>query len=163
MDRRCNKDQELTETELSDIIDENKADTEASKQPLNPPVSVKATKVPIHGTLRVDRKDAEAIRFFSGNINGISFWLSKNYKAERLKFVFKQYGVDSCGLQKVCLNWSAFKSSQTIASLLRSNAEPIRSVASHNCTPEATKNAERIQRGGTATIIREELASFVID
>ena len=125
------------------------------------PRTVQKTKVPIHGTLWVDKKLPTAIRFFSANINGLKYWHKNNYKANRLKHVFQQYGVDSCGLQEVCLNWSAFKPSQTLTSLLRNGAEQIRSVAAHY-KPERPSLA-RSQREGTATIIRDELAGYVKD
>ena len=47
--------------------------------------TVVATKGSFHGTLRVDDKEEEAVRVFLTNVNGMSFWQSKNYKAERLK------------------------------------------------------------------------------
>ena len=56
------------------------------------------TKVPIHGDLRVETKSDDVLRFFSHNINSMSYWLRGNYKAERLKYLFKQYGIDSIGL-----------------------------------------------------------------
>ena len=31
------------------------------------------TKVPIHGNLQVEEKEEEAVRFFSINVNGMSF------------------------------------------------------------------------------------------
>ena len=61
----------------------------------------------------------DTIWLFFANVNGMSSWLWNNYKAERLKYVFQQYGIDSAGLQEVCINWSPFKLSQTTASLLR--------------------------------------------
>ena len=60
------------------------------------------------------------------------FWLKDNYKAERLKFIFGKYGVDVTGLQEVCINWSKFKASQIIVSILGVKTEKIRSLASHN-------------------------------
>ena len=65
------------------------------------------------------------------------------------------------GLHEVCINWSDFKASQTLASFLRAKAENIPSVASHN--KRGTENINRYQRGGTATIIREQLAAFMIN
>ena len=120
------------------------------------------TKVPMYGTLQVEKNHDDAIRLFSANMNSMSFWLRDNYKAERLKHVLQQYGVDSAGIQEVCINWSAFKSSQTMASLLRYGAQPIRSVASHN-KREDSKSVGRSQRGGTVTIINEQLCSYVKD
>ena len=57
--------------------------------------------------------------------------------------------------QEVCINWSDFKASQTIASILN------QSVASHN--ERETKNVGRYERGGTATILQDQLAAFIID
>jgi hypothetical protein len=123
--------------------------------------TVSNTKVPVHGNLSVEKKDDEALRFLGVNINSMSFWQRDNYKADRLKFILEKYGVDAVGLQEVCINWSEFKASQTVASILRVKAEKIRSVASHN--ERETKNIGRYQRGGTATILRDQLAAFVVD
>ena len=91
------------------------------------------------------------IRVLGMNINRMSFWLKDNYKAERLKFTFGKYRVDIAGLQEVCINWSEFKVSQAIASILRVKTEKIRSVASHN--ERGIKNIGRYERGGTSTIL----------
>ena len=64
-------------------------------------------------------KNEEAIRVLGVNINSMSFWLKDNYKAKWLEFIFKKYGVDITGLQEVCINWSDFNLSQTLASILR--------------------------------------------
>ena len=88
------------------------------------------TQIPIHGTLRVDKKDNEAIKVLGLNKNSMLFWLKDNYKAERLKFIFEKYDINTTGLQEVCINWTTFKPSQTIASLPHTNAEMIRSIAS---------------------------------
>ena len=135
--KRKNKLEDITEKELEELEavqeDEDGAQTK-EKEETSYRQSVEQTKVPIYGTLRVQEKPDNAIRFFGHNINSMSFWLTHNYKAERLKYVFEQYGIDTMGLQEVCINWSKFKSSQTLASLLRHGPERIRSVASFNKT-----------------------------
>ena len=113
----------------------------------------------MHGNLRVETKDDKAIRVLGVNISSISFWLKDNYKAEQMKFIFKKYGVDIAG--QVCTNWSNFKSSQTLASILRAKAEKIRSLASHN--ERETENIGRYQQGGMTTILHNQLAAFVIN
>ena len=81
---------------------------------------VEKEKVPIHGDLRVNKKEAGTFRFLSININGLRFWLHRNFKAERLRFMLKVHRVDGLGLQEPCINWSAFnKTFKTLASLLR--------------------------------------------
>ena len=162
MAKRANPEADITEQELEELLSQPNSSLPTETQTDQPePRTVQKTKVPIYGTLRVDKKLPTAIRFFSANINGLRYWHTNNYKANRLKHVFQQYGVDSCGLQEVCLNWSAFKPSQTLATLLRNGAEQIRSVAAHY-KPERPSLA-RTQRGGTATIIRNELAGYVRD
>ena len=80
--------------------------------------TISSTKVPVYGKLRIDEKDSEAVRLLSQNVNSMSFWLRDNYKAERLKCLLKKYSIDTAGFQEVCINWSALKPSQTMASLL---------------------------------------------
>ena len=65
------------------------------------------------------------------------------------------------GLQETCINWSEFKTSRTLASLLRNGADPIRSVHSYNTIE--TENIGYKQRGGTATVLYGQLAGKVID
>ena len=108
-------------------------------------------KVPLYGNLRVEGKEEEVVRVLGLNINSLSFWQKENYRAERLKFIFEKYGVNSVGLQEVCINWSDFKASQTLSSLLRAKAENICSVASHN--KQETNSIGRYQKGGTAIIV----------
>ena len=87
----------------------------------------------------------------SATTSTASFWLQNNFNAERLKDLFEQYGINTMGLQEVCINWSKFKSSaQTLASLLRHGPEAIRSVASFN--KNEVKNMGNYQQGGTSTI-----------
>jgi len=85
-----------------------------------------------------------------------------NNMAKQLQYVFDQYRIDIMGLQEVCINWSKFKSSQTLALLLRHGSEAIRSAVSSDKNEEL-KNLGRYQRGGMSTIIRVQLAGFVVD
>ena len=62
------------------------------------------TIVPIHGNWKVEAKYDEAIRLLSVNVNSMSYCLNKNHRAERLKYVYDQYGIDAVGLQEVCNN-----------------------------------------------------------
>ena len=166
MNRRKKGTEEISAKDLEDLMANKEEDVQKEAEngeDQKHRASVAATKVPIYGTLRLDVKPDDAIRFFSGNVNGLSFWLSRNYKAERLKYVFEQHGIDTMGLQEVCINWKAFKASQTLASLLRSGHESMRSTASHNKRDEEIKNIGRKQRGGTAVIMKERLAAFVVD
>ena len=110
-------------------------------------------KVPIYGTLRVENKPENAGRFFSANVNGLSFWQRSNYKQERLTYIFDKYKIDTMGLQEVCINWMNFKPSQSMASMLRKGAEPIKSVVSQN--KAEGKAVGKKQRGGTSTIIKD--------
>lgn len=164
MDKRERKGEEINYNELDSLIAEH------LETPVTPSVwdddycqKVSTTKVPIHGTLKVQDKHEDAIRFFSTNINSMNMWSNNNYKADRLKHVVHHYQVDSVGLQEVCVNWSKYKSSHTLASLLRHGHQPLRSVASYNKLEGKNKAMGRTQRGGTATIIGDQLSSYVKD
>ena len=63
--------------------------------------AIDKVKVPIYGTLRVDKKPEHAGRFFSANVNGLSFWMRSNYKQERLAYIFDKYKIDTMGLQEI--------------------------------------------------------------
>ena len=95
-------------------------------------------------------------------MNSMSYWMNKNHKSEPLKYVYDQYGIDAAGLQEVCINWSTLPTSKTIAQILRSKAEDIRSVASHNKREGKEENIGKSQRVGTATILREGLTTYVV-
>ena len=147
MARRRNPESEITNKELEEIenaAEDNKKAARNRKEEEQIRQTVSNTKVPVHGNLRVEEKDDEAIRFLGVNINSMSFWQRDNYKADRLKFILEKYGVDAAGLQEVCINWSELKASQTIATILRVKTERIRSVASHN--ERETENIGRYQR-----------------
>ena len=102
------------------------------------------------------------MRVLGININSMSFWSKDNYKAERLKFISKKYVVDIAGLQEVYMNWSDFKSSQTLASNPRFK-EKNRPVASHDERETKILTDTKGERGGIATILREQLPASVID
>ena len=87
--------------------------------------------------------------------------LQRNHKAELLKLLLKRYNVECLGLQETCINWSKFKASQTVASILRDGKTPIRSVQSYN--RYETDNIGYTQRGGTATVLRDELDGYFKD
>ena len=109
----------------------------------------------------VEGKDEEAVRVLGLNIKILSFCQKENYKAERLRFIFEKYRVDTIGLYWVCINWSDLKASQMLASLLRGETRNIHSVVSHNKLE--TNNIGKYQRGDTATITRQQMEIFIID
>merc|ERR1711966_488440 len=90
------------------------------------------TKVPMHGTWRRHEREDEDVTFMGVNINSLAYWSKESNKAARLQYVFQEYGVDSAGLQEVCVNWAKVPQSKSLANSLRVAAENIRSVASHN-------------------------------
>ena len=121
MARRRNPESEITNKELKEIenaAEDNQKAAREYKKAEKIRQTVSNTRVLVHVTLRVEGKDDEALRFLGVNINSMSFWQRDNYKADRLKFIFEKYGVDTAGLQEVYINWSGLKASQTIASIL---------------------------------------------
>ena len=88
-------------------------------------------------------------------------WKKDNHKANRLKSVLCSYHLDAVGLQEVCINWANYKPSYTLASILKSGFEPIRSARGYN--EHETENIRNVQRGGTAAILRGPLLQFVKD
>ena len=143
------KEEDISLREYTEVVDEKEAQAQSrAKKGVEDEYkkSVGACKVPIFGNLRVGQKHEEALRFFSINVNGLPSWKQRNFRAERLKYILHKYKIDGMGLQEVCVNWSNFPNSFTVASLLRSNAENIRSVDSHNKL-EPNKSGNK-QRGG---------------
>ena len=162
MHNRSRPLEEIQATEVATIVEEAKQQGASNKPTSSEEAyrqTVATTKVLRHGDLKLEAKSDDVLRFFSHNINSMTYWKKGNYKAERLKYLFKQYDIDSIGLQEVCINWSALKPSETLAALLRDPSVPLRSVSSHNTLQ--SKNCGRTQRGGTATILRDRLASYV--
>ena len=80
---------------------------------------------------------------------------------ERLKHIFKKYSIDAAGLQEVCMNWAQLPLSLTLAQMIQRTVENIRSVASYNKREDKEAGAGKVQWGGTATILREELTAYV--
>ena len=101
------------------------------------------------------------VQLMSININCLSMWKRYNYKAKRLMWAMHKYKIDSIGLQAVGVKWENFTMSNSLASPLRQNSDPIRTVESFNSLE--TKNIGDTQRGGTATIINNALTTYVKD
>ena len=161
---RQRKYEEPSRREVEEMIQDSddEADEEDEREEEREYIqSVAEDKLPIYGNLQLRDKPEDVLRFFSCNINGLSFWLSNNPKAKLLKYMLTKYQVDALGLQETCINWSQFKNSQTLASLLRDGAIHIKSVHSYNI--HETENIGNTQRGDTATILRGELVGRVMD
>ena len=105
-------------------------------------------------------KATDIIRLMSININGTSMTKPRNSKADRLRQLISQYQLDAVGIQEVCVNWGEYKFSNRLAALLRRGYNPIRSVQSHN-TLESSTTIDKVQRGGTATVLQGLFSKFV--
>ena len=103
---------------------------EAAKKEEEYKSEIAKAKVPIYGTLHPTMKADDSVRFMSVNVNCLSMWKRLNYKAKRLRWLLKNYQIDTMGLQEVCVNWRNFRCN--LAHTLRSGADPIISMASHN-------------------------------
>ena len=125
--------------------------------------TVMNTKVPTHRTSRKNEREDEDVTFMGVNTNSLAYWSKDSNKAARLKYVFQEYGVDSAGLQEVCMNWAKVPQSKSLAKSLQEMAETICLIASHNKIEGKAKDMEYAQRGGTALVLREELAQYAID
>ena len=80
-----------------------------------------------------------------------------------MRYVFQTYVGDSAGLQEVCVNWAKVTQAKSLANSLQGTAETIDSIASHTRIKGEAKGMGYTQRGGTALVLREELAPCVID
>ena len=121
------------------------------------------TKVDTYRTWRKDEKEAEDVTFLGVNINSLSYWSKSSNKAARLRYIVQEYGVDSVGLQEVCVNWAKLPPSKSLAEALREKVETIRSIASHNKAEGKAKGVGQTQRGGTALVMKEELTPYIKD
>ena len=61
----------------------------------------------------------------------------------------------------MCVNWVQLPSSKTLAQILRNVAGNIRSVALHNKREDKERGTGKVQHGGTAVILRDELVAYV--
>ena len=107
MNKRRSRQTEITNNELEEIEEESvnlRRNTDLEKEQAVYKQTVIDTNIPLHGNLRVEEKDEEAVRVLGSNINSLSFCQKENYKAERLKFILEKYGVDTMGLQEVYIN-----------------------------------------------------------
>jgi hypothetical protein len=123
--------------------------------------TVALTKVPLYGNLQPSQKQEDSIRLLSANINSVSYWRSGNVKVQRLRYLIGQYSLDCIGCQEVCINWAKHRPSETLAALIRDGNTELRSVDSYN-RHEGDNESNR-QRGGTSTILIEQLQTYVID
>ena len=53
------------------------------------------------------------------NINSLAYWSKECNKADRLRYVFQKYGVNSAGLQEVCMNLAKVQQSKSLVNSLR--------------------------------------------
>ena len=61
----------------------------------------------------------------------------------------------------MCVNWTQLPASKTLAKILPNAAGNIRSIALHNKQEGKERGTDKVQWGGTATILREELTVYV--
>ena len=88
---------------------------------------------------------------------------SENVKVQRLRYIIGQYLLDCIGCQEVCINinWAKYRPSETLAALIRNGNTELRSVYLYNRHEGDNKSNQ--QRGGTSTILIEQLQTYVID
>ena len=162
MERRENKFEETTEQEvvelMSDMVCESVRES-AEQAELEFRRQIASQSVKLHGNAEPTNKIPEGFRAMSLNINGLQMSKSANHKAERLRYILPKYDIDVLGMQETCVNWRRFKPSHTVASLLRSRTESIRST--HSFNKHETDNIGTVQRGGTATVATDQISSYV--
>ena len=95
-----------------------------------------------------NEREDEDVPFMGVDINSLAYWSKESNKAARLQYVFQEYGVDSAGLHKVCVNWAKVPQSKSLANSLQDTAGNIRSVASHNKSEGEAKGMGHTQRVG---------------
>jgi endonuclease/exonuclease/phosphatase family metal-dependent hydrolase len=163
---RKNENDDPSPRELEDLLDDAKArELERNERRAGLGEELKKTvgntKVTTYGNLRVDKKDCDAIRIMSLNINSLSLWKANNPKVDRLKHVARTYGIDVLGLQETNTNFALLKPSNTIAAKLRHGDDRIKSTHAHNTLE--LDNVGNFQAGGTAVVVREELAGLPLE
>ena len=98
VDSRTKRYDEITQSQVKERVENQVEEPERTQQDEAEKIykqAIDKVKVPIYGTLRVDKKHEHASRFFSANVNGLSFWQRSNYKQERLTYIFEQYSTRS--------------------------------------------------------------------
>ena len=164
MERRSNKNEEVLEQEVDELVKEKDNSAVAARATIQEAAfsrEIAKRKVPIYGTLDPRQKPEETVRVMSLNINGLNMSKSANPKADRLRQLIPKYKIDVLGMQETCVNWSEFKPSNTVASLLRSRDVPIRSTHSYN--KHESDNIGLVQRGGTVTLTNDSVSTYVKD
>ena len=107
------------------------------------------------GTLTTD-KPPNSFRGFFGNINGINMCKQHNLKLDHLRHLLKKYSVDFAGFAEANINWSFFKSSKTLGSILR-QGEDTRSICGFN----SHEKIRRYQPGGVGLVLFETIKPYV--
>ena len=108
--RRKSKNDDLSPREEEELLDKGAKDIEQhvaieeERAAVKERRSVMITKVPTHEDWTPEMKGDNELSFFSANINSLAYWSRYSNKADRLRYVFDKYGIDSAGLQEVCLN-----------------------------------------------------------
>ena len=164
--RKLNSD-DLSPSEVEELLSKAAKDVdeqlaiENEKEAVEKRRTVMSTKVKTHGDWLPELKGDDNVTFLSADLNSLAYWSRYSNKADRLRDIFAKYGIDSAGLQEVCVNWAQLPASKTLAQILRNAAKNIRSVASYNKREGKERGTGKVQRGGTATILRDELTAYV--
>ena len=167
LERRKINSEDLSPAEMEELLNRAGKDVdeqlaiEKEREAVKERRTVMSTKVEKHGGWAPELKGDDDLTFLGANINSLAYWSRYSNKAERLKHIFAKYGIDSAGLQEVCINWAQVPASKTLAQMLRNAAEHTRSVASYNKREGKGRGTGKVQRGGTAIILREELTAYV--
>ena len=114
MQRKCEDDREYTNTKLKEMVgksSEEQGTEQVEVAKAKECRTVMNTKVSTHGTWRKNEREDEDVTFMGVNINSLAYWSKESNKAARLRYVFQEYGVDTVGLQEVCVNWAKVRQS----------------------------------------------------
>ena len=91
-------DREHANAELEEMVGKSMEEKEAEQAEV---AKVKErrtrmnTKVPTHGTWRMNKRKDKDVTSMGVNINSLSYWLKQRNTAAQLRHVFQKYGVDS--------------------------------------------------------------------
>ena len=102
------------------------------------------------------------IRILFLNPNTFPLWSRDNYKVDRLKFMMKEYNPETVGLQVLCQNSYASKTSMTVADMLQTRERVICLVTPHK-QREGRKNVGNYKVGGMTIVLRDCLSFYAKD
>jgi hypothetical protein len=102
------------------------------------------------------KRTAGSWRFLLGNANGLATHKVRNFKAQQLESIDREYSIDGMAFQEVGIDTRCFKPSESIVSFLQIEGTTKSTVSHNKYQPKISLG----QQGGCAVIAKGEICQY---